>query len=142
MLNIKSLTFGDISIDEDTIFTFPEGIPGIRDIKKFAILDSEELAPFKWLQSVDEPYLSMMTLDPALIDPTYKVRVNETYRSIIGDFEPDELITMSLIVVPKDPQQMTANLLAPILLNKKTLLGAQVVIDGSRDLLRVKVIKD
>ncbi len=140
MIKINSLTFGEIEIDESTVYTFKDGIPGLSAIKRYAIVESDDLAPFSWLQSCEEPFLSIMMLDPALIDPTYKVRLADEHVSLIGEFNPEEIGVRVLVVVPKDPSKMTANLLAPIILNPKTLKGAQIVVEGTRDMLRVKVI--
>jgi len=143
LVTIPSLTFGDIEIDERTIYTFPKGIPGLRDIKRYAIVESEDMAPFRWLLACDAPYLSLMLIDPKLLDPAYEVQVTREHLQLIGEGSVDELFLMSLVVTPKDPRQMTANLLAPLLFNAKTRQAMQVVLEGAHDeLLRVKVLKD
>jgi len=138
---IPSVTFGEVEVDETEIYTFPEQIPGLRGLTEYVVIDRPELAPFKWLQACQPNYLSLMMLSPKLIDPAYSVRLNEDNRKIIGDFEDGDVEVMALVVVPEDPKQMTANLLAPILLNKKTRKGMQTVVEGHHNLLRVKVIK-
>ncbi|MDJ0840957.1 MAG: flagellar assembly protein FliW [Acidobacteriota bacterium] len=142
MTKIPSVTFGEVEIDEAKVFEFPEGIPGLKGITQYFIIDRVDLAPFKWLQACQPGYLSLMMLDPVLIDNTYKVNFKDEHRKIIGDCEESELLTQAIIVVPEDPKQMTANLLAPLLFNTKTRKGMQVVVEGHRNNLRVKVIKD
>ena len=142
MITIPSVTFGEIEIDEAKIYTFDGGIPGLRNISRYAIIESEELAPFKWLQACESPYLSLMTLDPNLIDPNYKVTLHEEHYKHLDSREDKDVFLLSIIVVPEDPQQMTANMLAPLVLNHATRKGLQVVIDGNKNLLRVKVIQD
>ncbi len=141
-MKINSLTFGEIEVDEKTIYTFEEGIPGLRGITRYSVIESDELMPFRWLQACDAPFLSMMMLDPLLIEPTYEMPLTREHVPLLGAFEPEDISIMVLVVVPKNPKQMTANLLAPLVFNSKTLKGAQVVIDGTREMLRVKVIKD
>lgn len=142
MKKIPSVTFGEVEINEDEIYTFPEGIPGLGEITQYYIIDRPELAPFKWLQACQPNYLSLMILDPLLIDSGYNVNIRKSLSAILGDFEAGDLFLQVLIVVPKDPQQMTANLLAPLVFNRKTYRAMQTVVEGHRDLLRVKVIKD
>ena len=141
-MKFQSLTFGDIEIADDTVYTFKEGIPGLRSITQYTIIESDETAPFNWLQACESPYLSLMMLDPVLIDPEYNVPLNPEYSRVLGEFTPDDIAIRVLIVVPEDPKNMTANMLAPILFNTRTRKGAQVVVEGTRDLLRVKVIKN
>ncbi len=142
MEKIPSVTFGEVEIDKDKVYEFPMGIPGLVGINEYFILEKPELAPFKWLQACQPNYLSLMMLDPVFIDNSYKVTLTEEHNKIIGDCKQEELIIQSLIVVPEDPKQMTANLIAPLLFNPVTRKGMQAVIDGRKNMLRVKVIKD
>ena len=142
MTKIPSVTFGEVEIDESQLFEFPVGIPGLSGITQYFIIDQPDLAPFKWLQACQPNYLSLMMLDPVLIDNDYGVAFKDEYRKIIGDCDDSELLLNAIIVVPEDPKQMTANLLAPLLFNAKTRKGMQIVVEGHRNNLRVKVIKD
>ncbi len=141
-MNIPSVIFGDIEIDEQTIYSFENGIPGLRGMKRYAIVESEEMAPFRWLQSCDPPYLSLMIIDPMTIDADYHVPVNREHMEQVGKGEAEDYFAMALVVVPEDPKQMTANLLAPLLFNLKTRKAMQIVLEGANDsLLRVNVLK-
>ena len=142
LIKIPSLTFGEIEIDEETIYTFKDGVPGLKGIHKYCIVESDELAPFKWLQACEEPFLSMMMLDPTLIDPEYDFTLSDEYNQVLDIEETDELTAMVFIVVPQDPKKMTANLLAPVVFNARSKRGVQVVIEGTQEMLRVKVIKN
>ena len=142
MKKIPSVTFGEVEIDESQIYDFPEGIPGLDGITKYYLIDNPELAPFKWLQACEPNYLSLMVLDPRFIDPDYQVSLRSEFMDVLGECKTEDLSIHSLIVIPEDPKKMTANLLAPIVLNKKALKGMQVVVEGHRNLLRVKVIKE
>jgi len=57
-LRLKTKPFGEIDVDERQVVDFPEGILGFDHIRKFAILDSHEKSPFKWLQALEEPDLA------------------------------------------------------------------------------------
>jgi flagellar assembly factor FliW len=140
-LKIPSVTFGEVEIDPSTVFTFKDGIPGLRGINQYAIIESDDLAPFRWLQACQPNYLSLMTLDPVFIDANYKIRLAPLDREDLEVTDESDLMIQSLIVVPEDPKQMTANLLAPVVLNRTSMKGKQVVVEGPPDLLRVNVIK-
>ena len=142
MIKVNSVTFGEMEFEEKDCFVFEKGIPGLLGIKRYVVIDNPEMAPFKWLQACESPFLSLMTLDPLLLNPNYKVTLTYEHDKYLGGHDLADMQIMSLVVVPDDPRQMTANLLAPIVLNTKTHMGAQIVIDGTKDLLRVKVIKD
>lgn len=144
-MKIPSVTFGEVEVSPDEIYTFEDGIPGLRGITQWFIIDRSDLAPFKWLQACEPNYLSLMMLDPVYIDPKYSITVSRDYADSLGMVdranEASKLITQALIVVPKDPTEMTANLLAPLVFNPKTQKAMQIVVEGNRKLLRVKVIQ-
>lgn len=139
-----------MEIDPDKIYTFHEGIPGLKGITKYFLVESDDLAPFKWLQACEptrnakegEPYLSLMMLDPIFIDPKYHVNLPKEHAESLKVEDSKDLFIQALIVVPKNPKDMTANLLAPLVFNRSSRLGMQIVIEGNRNLLRVKVIKE
>ncbi len=142
-MKIPSVTFGEIDVDPELIYTFEDGIPGLKGITQYFIIERDELAPFKWLQACQPSYLSLMMLDPVFIDANYNLNLSREYADSLGVQGDDakDLIIQSLIVVPENPQDMTANLLAPLVFNPKTRKGMQVVVDGHKKLLRVKVIQ-
>lgn len=142
MVTIPSLTFGDIEIAEEDIYNFPKPIPGLSGITKYAIVDMEDAGPFQWLQACESPYISMMMIEPTLINGDYTVNLADQHLRCLGSFETDNLFFRSLVVVPEDPKQMTANLLAPLAFNPDTRNALQVVVEGTPEMLRVKVLKD
>jgi len=145
-LKIPSVTFGEVEIDPKEIYTFQDGIPGLKGLNQYFIIDRPDLAPFKWAQSCQSPYLSLMMLDPVFVEPSFNLSLAREYALALGvvNFEEEvkDLIVQSLVVVPKDPKEMTANLLAPLVFNPRTHKGMQVVVEGNRNLLRVKVIRE
>ena len=59
-MKIFTSRFGDIEIEEDRVISFPEGILGFEDLKKYAVIDMEEDNPLMWLQSIEEPALAFI----------------------------------------------------------------------------------
>jgi len=141
MITIPSIVFGDIEIDENLIYQFEKGIPGIRNVQRFVILDMEDNASFKWLQACDDPYLTMMMVDPSIIDDTYQVSLDDSQMKELQLEDPADAFYMAFVVIPESPQDMTANLLAPVVFNFKKLRGMQVMVNGTPDLLKVRVFK-
>jgi len=142
MLTIPSIVFGDIEVDESKIYVFEKGIPGIRNVKRFHILDMEDTPHFKWLQACDPPYLTMMMVDPILIDDQYTVSLEDSQMKELGLEDPSDAFYMAFVVIPQNPREMTANLLAPVVFNYKDLKGMQVMVNGTPDLLKIRVFKD
>ena len=57
--------FGEITIEDDKVLDFPNGIIGIEDKHKFAIIydaDRGSDTAIRWLQSMEDPYLALPVL--------------------------------------------------------------------------------
>ena len=141
MPTIPSIVFGEIEIDEAKIYRFEQGIPGIRNVKNYAILDMQDSPEFKWLQACDPPYLTMMMVDPIIIDENYAVNLDENQMKDLMLADTNHAFYMAFVVIPEKPQDMTANLLAPVVFNFNKMLGMQVMINGTPEMLKVRVFK-
>ena len=62
---IHTVNFGDLEVPEDKIITFKEGLPGFPQIHRFVVLDREEVRPFQYLQSLDDPPVSLLSSIPS-----------------------------------------------------------------------------
>jgi flagellar assembly factor FliW len=98
-------------------------------IIRYIILDHDTEAPFKWLQSVEEPALAFVIMDPALFHPGYHIDVPTDALVEIGAREKEDLALVVILTIPSnDPGRITANLRGPLLISHKTKLGKQVVL--------------
>ena len=83
-MDVKTKAMGVKSVEENHIVTFPEGLFGFEDYKKYATIESE-WAPLIWLQSLDDERLAFLLIDPFLICDDYRsVRRERRYRKLAG----------------------------------------------------------
>jgi len=134
-LKIETTRFGQISIQTEKIIQMPHGIPGFPDQRQFVIFEHRHDSPFLWYQSVDEPALAFVITDPFLFKPEYDIDIPTILEDLNWDPEPqpDQVQLYVIVNIPKgNPEQMTANLMGPILLNQATREAVQVVLtDGN-----------
>ncbi|MCL1826615.1 MAG: flagellar assembly protein FliW [Candidatus Cloacimonetes bacterium] len=141
-MKVKTSNFGEIELNEDTFITFPTGILGFPNYKKYAIIDVDENSPLKWLQSVEEPAISFVITDPSLFYPGYSV---DAWKNDLADIEIDEAtdaIVLIIVTVPTEPALMTGNLKGPILINAKTRLAKQLIIDNPDYDIKFRLLPD
>lgn len=131
-MQCRSTRFGVCDVPNESVLTFPSGILGFPDCRRYVILDHDTDAPFKWLQSLDEPGLAFVILDPASFHPAYHVQVpNEALIEVQGT-DHEELIVLVLLTIPShDPTSITANLRGPLLMNPRTKLCKQLILSDS-----------
>ena len=128
---ITTKVFGEIEIDDAKIITFSGGIIGFPDLKKFTLLyDSEKTGGIKWLQSLDEPAFAMPVMDPLAVKETYNPVVEDELLKPLGELNPEEILVLVTVTVPKDLTKMSVNLQAPIVLNAENKTGCQIIIEN------------
>ncbi len=131
-MTLQTKVFGEVTIEEEKIITFPGGIVGFPDLTQFALLHDEEdgIETIHWLQSLQEPAFAMPVMDPLLIKEDYNPEVDDELLKILGDWEHDELLVLVTVTVPQELEKMTVNLKGPILINGKNRKACQVIVEG------------
>lgn len=119
--------------------TFPGGLIGFPDLKRFQLLEPNDAYPLKFLQPLDREDLHFVAIDVAAIQADYQVPLSEADAEALAIESPADALVLALVVVPKDPRQMTANLAGPLLLNLKTRLGRQIVLNPDQFPLKYPV---
>lgn len=125
--------FGEIDFPDEVIMEFPEGVLGFPAERRYILLEHDsEGSPFKWLQSLDNPHLAFIVMDPLQVDPDYRFEIDIDTARMIGSENAAECAVMSIVNVPHHaPMKMTANLKAPLVVNVETRVGRQVVLSSN-----------
>ncbi len=139
-MEVKTKVNGIVNVEEKQLVTFPEGLLGFEKFKKFALIDSE-YEPFIWLQSIEESGLAFLMVDPFLICSEYEADIDDSSLKNIGVESAEDIIIMTLITIPKDGSEITANFLGPIVINKKNRKCLQVVLNDSRWTTKFDIVK-
>jgi len=128
-MTYTSSRFGTFDIHEDSVLTFPSGLLGFSERRRYVILDHDTAAPFKWLQSIDEPALAFVIIDPGLFLAGYRIEVSPEAMSEVQGGGTEEMSTAVILTIPSDdPGRITANLRGPLLMNPRTKLCKQLVL--------------
>ncbi|HHV38353.1 MAG TPA: flagellar assembly protein FliW [Tepidimicrobium sp.] len=132
-MKLNTTNFGEIEIDKEKIFSFPDGLLGFEEDREFVIINNEDPEiPFQWLQSLRNPDLAFVIINPFLVYPNYDIRISKAVRDKLKIEDEKDVAIYSIVVVPEDMEKMTANLLGPIILNIDKKLGKQVILDDDR----------
>jgi flagellar assembly factor FliW len=129
-MKFKTTRFGEIEFPGEVVMTFPDGVLGFPAANRYILLEHDaEGSPFKWLQSIDDPALAFIVIDPLTINPRYLFEIDVDTARIIGQSKPDQCAVMSIVNVPHDnPLRMSANLKAPLVVNVETRVGRQIIL--------------
>lgn len=141
-MKYKTTRFGEVDIDENTIITFPEGIIGFEDCKRFVILGGKSGRIFYWLQSLDDPNLAFVIVSPYDFKAGYSLEITEPDAEFLGAKSPEDLQIYAIVVVPEDPSKMTANLQAPLVINVKNRIARQIISNNPEHKLRHYILEE
>ena len=125
-VTVRSERFGELAVPTDRIITVEAGLIGLPAAHRFALLEpSREGSPFRRLVCLDDPELGFVVCDPEEFWPGYRQHVPRP--AAVGG----ELAVLVIVTVPAHAVEMTANLLAPLVVDVERLAGWQLILDGS-----------
>jgi flagellar assembly factor FliW len=125
---LRSRRFGEHAIPGEKVLHFPDGLIGFREAHRFALLDGGRPgSPFRCLVSLDVPELGFVVCEPAALWPGYGSDLPPPAEGAAG-----ERAVLAIVTVPENAQEMTANLMAPIVLDCRSRTGRQLVLDNGR----------
>lgn len=133
MRSVNTVRFGDIEVDESKVVHFPQGIPAFEEEHEFLIIPYDETSPYVFLQSLTTPDLAFLMTIPFVFFPDYEFEIDDDSLSKLGIREQEELLIYVLLSLPGGKvEKMTANLMAPVIINTTNMRARQVVLDKSR----------
>ncbi len=139
-MNVETTRFGTLDVNEGELIEFRRGLFGYEEVTRFVLLNHRDDSPLRWLQAVGSPELAFVVIDPFLFRPDY--RVDLTYderRSIDWDGEGD-LVLLAIVGIPENPEEMTANLKGPLVINTASRMGMQMIQPGDQWSARVRIL--
>jgi flagellar assembly factor FliW len=128
-IDIERLGLKNVAIDPESLFSFPRGIAGFEDCKRFKLFHEEGKATVFWLQSVDDSSVMFPIVAPEALDIAYQIELSDDDCALIG-LERVEDIAVVVIVYRDDAQggKIAANTRSPVILNLGTRKGMQKVL--------------
>jgi len=133
MRKIETLRFGQIEVEEEKIVHFKDGIPAFEEEHEFIIVPYDSESPYYFMQSLATPDLAFLITVPFLFFPDYEFELDEVAQHELDIKHQEDMLIYVLITIPGGKiEDMTANLMAPVVLNKENMQAKQVVLDRSR----------
>jgi flagellar assembly factor FliW len=124
--------FGSIQYRDEDVVEFPSGLPGFEEESQFLVMEPPASAPLAFLQSLRLPGVCFLALPMQGIDSDYKLEITREDLESLGlptTRQPrigDEIGCFAVIVVAENGP-VTANLLAPVIVNLENRRGVQAI---------------
>ena len=121
--------FGVVTVAEDRIINFVQGVPGFERLKRFILIDHDAEGVFRWLQAVDDPAVAFLLTDPNQFRPEFVVPLRKADADCLGVKDPSSLITLVMVCVSHETKELSLNLKGPVVFNAENMLAIQCVLD-------------
>jgi len=115
-----------------TNIRLPMGLLGFERMKDYVLIANPEEDPFGWLQVKGDTSLSFVVINPFVIAPDYHPNIPQADVEFLGLTEPGDAMLLNIVTVHKQGQA-TTNLKGPIVVNRITGMGKQVVIANASE---------
>lgn len=113
--------------------TLPSGLIGLSHLTHFQILADPEISPFVILRHTGAEEMDFLAVDPSTVLKEYSLEVSDADAEDLGltSSGNNPLILNVAIIQSIEPPKITANLMAPILFNRETGMGRQILLENS-----------
>jgi flagellar assembly factor FliW len=117
---------------------FPHGLIGLEDYKKFFLKELTGHEHFFLLQSVDDEDFGLVITNPFWFIPEYEFDLDDVYLEQLAD--KTNLEVFVTITLGATADKITANLMGPIVLDRKLGIGFQVLVSDKNYTTRYKLM--
>lgn len=131
-MKIHTSRFGDLDVDKKDIITFKEGILGFENLKKFFVVDPGDQTLILWLQSIDDEATAFPIIEPKIFKPDYSICLLPSELNSLDLENENDSCVYTILTIPTDVKEMSANLKAPVIINNKTNFARQIVLQDSK----------
>lgn len=110
---------------------FPRGLVGCPEWQRFRLLRDPDLPLIGVLESEDLAGIALLVADPALVCADYCVELSDEDATELGITTADDASVLVVLVAYEEPRRITANLLGPLVVNRRTGKAKQLVLSDS-----------
>lgn len=131
---------------EKIVLHLPFGLIGLRHLNVFELEPADEGVPFQILRAMvgkGESPMEFVVIAPSHLLDGYKIMLRNEDVESLQIQEPSAAMVLNIVAIHShEPQYVTVNLVGPIVINRRTLIGQQVIIENSSDFSIEHVLVD
>lgn len=141
-MKLNTTRFGELEVDKKDIILFKEGLLGFENLKKFFIVDPGDQTLILWFQSADDAATAFPIIEPKIFKPSYIVKLLPAELASLELESINSASVYTILTIPKNIQEMSANLKAPIIINNQSKNARQIVLQDSKLEVRCSMYKE
>ncbi|MGP4040729.1 flagellar assembly protein FliW [Gracilibacillus sp. D59] len=130
-MQIQTKYFGEIEINQEEVIHFPQGIPGFINEKEFILQNFEESGLFQVLQSTKGMDPAFLVINPFLFVKDFEINLDDASIEQLNIVRKEDVEVLSIVTVKEPLSNSTANLQAPLIINRTNYTAKQFITNSS-----------
>jgi flagellar assembly factor FliW len=110
----------------------PAGLLGLEHIKEYELVSDPAEEPFAWLQSAGVPDVAFLLISPFIVMNDYKPDISDDDADVLGLSDSNDALVFNIVTL-RGASAATVNLKGPIVINRRTNVAKQVVLNNAAD---------
>jgi flagellar assembly factor FliW len=110
----------------------PMGLLGFEHLTDYLLVANPGEEPFLWLQVKANAPLAFVVVNPFLVAPEYQPDLPQADVDFLGIQDADDAILLNIVTLHA-AGRATVNLKGPIVINRQSLIGKQVVLANASE---------
>jgi len=122
----------DLEAPSANSFTLPSGLIGFENYRQAELLYQPDHLPFLWLQLTGtRGAMQFVVIEPGGLVPDYEPELFDEHALALDLHDASEAMLLNIVTLQRqNPLEATVNLIGPIVINRRTRVGRQVVISN------------
>ena len=141
-MKVNTTRFGELQVNKEDIFQLQEGLLGFEKLTKYFVVDPGDSTLILWLQSTEDAEVAFQIIEPKIFKPDYTAKLLPTDMNSVQMETLADAKIYSILTIPQDITEMSANLKAPIVINNKKKIAKQIVLQDSKLSVKYEMYKD
>jgi flagellar assembly factor FliW len=117
---------------------FPKGLIGLENYHEFKLIELPDQTMFWLLQSVDDEHFGLVITNPFWFMPDYDFELTDSEAKQMK--EKSKLDVFVTVNVAATPENITANLMGPIILDQNAGRGLQILVSDKKYTTQYKLM--
>jgi flagellar assembly factor FliW len=108
------------------VVSLPYGLLGFESVKNYSLLTKSDESPFLRFQMLQNPRHSFLVLPPGVVVPDYQPDIDAEDVEFLELEDPSDAFILNIVTL-RPGGKATINLKGPIVINRRTWIGKQVI---------------
>jgi len=108
---------------------FPHGLLGFEQIRRYRFRLEDQYRPFLFMDAIDNDEVSFICVDTFFVCPNYEASLPREVALHLSSIE--RTAVFSIVTIRQDQDNITANLMSPLIIDLETQIGEQVILENS-----------